>query len=223
MKPQPKAKPYRSKKYLLFVASHSCCMCGSRYGVVPHHSATGGMGTKCSDDLCVPLCFRCHEEIGHSRKDAIHGLAVIIAELRAEYDEVLKSEQAARNKKYRESHKSEELAYMKEWYEAHKSEVAAHGKEYRESHKSEVAARKKEYRESHKSEVAARHKDWREAHKSEVAARRKEYCETLTDGYVAELLRLPVAIIPPEMMEMKRNRVKLTRELVQLRDALKGE
>ena len=96
-------------------------------------------------------------------------------------------------------------------------------KEYREAHKSERAAYQKEYEESHKSERAARYKEWRESHKSEQAAWKKDWRESIADGYVAKLLGLPLAIIPPEMLEMKRNRILLTRELVLLKKAIKGE
>ena len=86
----PKVKPLRSKRYRLFVASKPCCMpnCGSRYGVIPHHSETGGMSTKCGDDLCVPLCFFCHEEMDNKRKDDIPDRAAIIKRLRDEYNAI---------------------------------------------------------------------------------------------------------------------------------------
>ena len=85
------------------------------------------------------------------------------------------------------------------------------------------AARGKEYREAHRREILAQNKEWRESHKSERSAQNEEHRESLTDGYVATLLRLPTELIPPEMMEMKRNRMKLTRELVILKKAIKGE
>ena len=92
-----------------------------------------------------------------------------------------------------------------------------------DARKRKASARKKEYRESHKSEQAAWEKKWRESHKSERAARKKERVESLADSYVASVLRLPTSIIPPEMMEMKRNRILLNRELVLLKKAIKGE
>ena len=80
-----KVKPLRSKKYRLFVASLPCCVCNSRYGVVPHHAGTGGMSTKIGDDYCVPLCFQHHEEMNNRRKDDIPGLKGILARLQAAY------------------------------------------------------------------------------------------------------------------------------------------
>lgn len=84
----PKVKPWRSKQYRLFVASKPCCICGSTYGVIPHHSKTGGMSTKCGDDLCVPLCFFCHEKMDNKRKDDIPNLPVIIKRLRDEFNAI---------------------------------------------------------------------------------------------------------------------------------------
>ena len=57
---------FKSEKYLRFVRSHACLVCGSD-GVDAHHprySVTGslsGMGMKrCGDDLAVPLCRTDH-------------------------------------------------------------------------------------------------------------------------------------------------------------------
>ena len=59
IKPQPKEKPWRSKKYLAFVRAHDCVDCGwpSRLGnIEAHHIITGGMATKCPDNLAISLC-----------------------------------------------------------------------------------------------------------------------------------------------------------------------
>ena len=63
----PKAKVWKSKKYLRFVASLECCIpqCNiDRATVIPHHTEGGGRRKR--DDLTIPACFR-HHAIYHKR------------------------------------------------------------------------------------------------------------------------------------------------------------
>lgn len=68
--PRPKAKPFRSAKYLKHIRSLPCCNCGYPVSEA-HHVETGGMGTKCGDDLTVPLCGPsgrgCHQKADKSK------------------------------------------------------------------------------------------------------------------------------------------------------------
>tara|TARA_Y100000310_G_C20430049_1_gene691028 strand:+ start:423 stop:716 length:294 start_codon:yes stop_codon:yes gene_type:complete len=69
---------------LRFIASLSCCACGGRGGVVPHHllrvgDRPKGMGRKNEDRWTIPMCFRCHAVL-HARGDEAayldeHGIA----------------------------------------------------------------------------------------------------------------------------------------------------
>jgi hypothetical protein len=68
--PRPKPKPFRSAKYLKHIRSLPCCNCGYPTSEA-HHVETGGMGTKCGDDLTVPLCGPsgrgCHQKADKSK------------------------------------------------------------------------------------------------------------------------------------------------------------
>jgi len=57
-----KPKTYRSKKYLLFIRTKPCLVCGYDK-TVPHHEKLGMGGTsiKPPDANCVPLCVKCHD------------------------------------------------------------------------------------------------------------------------------------------------------------------
>lgn len=69
-KPLPKTKPYRSAKYLKHIRLLPCCECGFPFSEA-HHVQTGGMGTKCGDDLVIPLCGPqgrgCHQRADKSK------------------------------------------------------------------------------------------------------------------------------------------------------------
>lgn len=53
-------KPARSKKYLAFLRTMPCAVCGVRKGVEAAHGPVAGMGMKGSDFDAVPLCPGCH-------------------------------------------------------------------------------------------------------------------------------------------------------------------
>jgi hypothetical protein len=58
----PKSKTFRSPKYLDFIRSKPCLMCGSPAPSDPHHErlGEGGMGLKAPDTHALPLCRECH-------------------------------------------------------------------------------------------------------------------------------------------------------------------
>jgi len=72
-----KEKPFRSKKYRDYVRAMNCCNCGypGTIGCIDvHHIETGGMSTKCGDNLVVPLCNMngrgCHQKADKSPESA---------------------------------------------------------------------------------------------------------------------------------------------------------
>lgn len=52
----------RNKRYMQFIRELPCVICGKALSD-PHHSETGGMGTKSSDLTCIPLCRIHHTEV----------------------------------------------------------------------------------------------------------------------------------------------------------------
>lgn len=61
----PKPKTIRDKKYLSFIKSLRCCVCGFKPMSDPHHvpeKGHGAKGMKCSDYRAIPLCHLHHTE-----------------------------------------------------------------------------------------------------------------------------------------------------------------
>jgi len=56
-----KQKTPRSKAYLDYIRSLSCCVCQYR-PTEPHHASTGGTGMKGSDYDTIPMCRLHHAE-----------------------------------------------------------------------------------------------------------------------------------------------------------------
>ena len=58
-----KINPYRSKKYLAFVRSHPCVVCGRKAQAhhVRRHYWGAGTAIKPHDYVTIPLCLVCHK------------------------------------------------------------------------------------------------------------------------------------------------------------------
>ena len=67
-----KSPPWRSKKYLAWVKTLPCCLCGCPSDD-PHHvkgiGNLSGAGLKASDIYTMPLCRRCHNRIHDPKTD----------------------------------------------------------------------------------------------------------------------------------------------------------
>lgn len=68
--PDPKLTTWKSKKYLAWIKTQPCAVCGDPSE--PHHikgvGHMSGTGLKCSDLLVIPLCHFHHSEM-HSNPD----------------------------------------------------------------------------------------------------------------------------------------------------------
>lgn len=64
LKQMPKKKTKRDPKYLAYIRTLPCCVCGVRMGIVAHHESIlgKGVGLKCSDYETLPLCRDCHHD-----------------------------------------------------------------------------------------------------------------------------------------------------------------
>lgn len=60
-----KEKPWRNKKYLKWVSSQPCYLCGAPADEAHHITGIGnlgGMGLKAPDQFTIPTCRGCHRK-----------------------------------------------------------------------------------------------------------------------------------------------------------------
>jgi len=99
--PRPKPRPFRSAKYLKHIRSLPCCNCGYPVSEA-HHVETGGMGTKCGDDLTVPLCGPsgrgCHQKADKS-KTSVKRYKPLARKLFREWGAKQQAKEEAKNEK----------------------------------------------------------------------------------------------------------------------------
>jgi hypothetical protein len=86
--------PARNPRYLAYIRTLPCCVCGAFRVEASHTGSDGGMRQKASDFSAVPLCHRCHRTgkrayhvIGKRAFEALHAISfdAIAARLMAEW------------------------------------------------------------------------------------------------------------------------------------------
>lgn len=116
------------------------------------------------------------------------------------------------NKKYRESHKEYSKKY-RESNPANKEAQSSRNRRYHAANKEKINERQRAYHKENAERLLARNRRWRLTNSEQVRQRFRAYTETLSPGYLARLLKLPLADCPPELLELKRLHVTLKREI----------
>lgn len=115
LKPQPKQKIPRDKKYLAWVKTLPCIECQAPGPSEPHHTETGGTGIKGSDYSAVPLCNKHHQE-WHNTKGKKGGLSKatikgVTGRIKALYDDQQKGKDEGKQSK-----EDEPLTDKEDWF-----------------------------------------------------------------------------------------------------------
>lgn len=53
-------KPQRNPRYLAWIRTQSCCVCGATRGIEASHTGPHGLGQKSPDSSAIPLCAKHH-------------------------------------------------------------------------------------------------------------------------------------------------------------------
>ena len=76
-------KPHRDSKYLQWIRTLPCVVCGTNRNVEAAHTGAHGLGQKSPDSSAIPLCIRHHRtgadsyhELGARRFAAVHELNI---------------------------------------------------------------------------------------------------------------------------------------------------
>ena len=144
-----------------------------------------------------------------------------------------KARKAEHNKKYREANKELIYARQKEYREANKELIRERKRAYREANKERIAAKKaadaktergreldrargKRYRTKHPERVRELHKKSRDKRAPIEKENAKQKRAELRDSYVAQMLRIPTAVAPSDLLEAERIRLKVLRKIQEL-------
>ena len=92
----PKPERLRDRKYLSWIKRQGCLLDGR--SAHAHHLESGGVGTKGSDRLTVPLCWQHHRELHDRGRQAFedrHGIEFLkeAVRLREKYEQFCPEEQ----------------------------------------------------------------------------------------------------------------------------------
>jgi hypothetical protein len=76
-------KPQRNPRYLAWIRTQPCVVCGARRGIEASHTGPHGLGQKSSDTSAIPLCVRHHRtgnesyhRLGSRRFAQVHQLDI---------------------------------------------------------------------------------------------------------------------------------------------------
>lgn len=76
-------KPTRNLRYLAWIRTQPCVVCGSRWGIEASHTGPHGLGQKSSDLSAIPLCHKHHRtgrdsyhKLGARRFAEVHNLDI---------------------------------------------------------------------------------------------------------------------------------------------------
>ena len=178
-------------------------------------------------------CKPCHNLTNHLTRQAN------LDKARAREAELRKQRMANMTPEEREAHNAKYLAWANEWRKAHTDKVKEMKRKHREANKERIAAKKsadaktehgrsldkkrgERYRTKHPERVRESQKA-QSAKRAPVAkqeARQKRV--KLCNSYVAQLLQLPTAIVPPELINLERTRV-LIKRMMQEKDKHRTE
>src|SRR6266478_5391723 len=77
------SKPVRNPKYLAWIRTQSCVVCGASRGIEASHTGPHGLGQKSPDSSAIPLCARHHRtgndsyhKLGPRKFSQVHGLDI---------------------------------------------------------------------------------------------------------------------------------------------------
>ncbi|HYF36060.1 MAG TPA: hypothetical protein VD994_12270 [Prosthecobacter sp.] len=88
-------KPPRDKRYLDWIRTQPCAVCGIEWEIEAAHTGPHGLGQKSSDHSAIPLCAECHRNgkqayhrLGPRKFSETHGLEVpeLTADLNRTYE-----------------------------------------------------------------------------------------------------------------------------------------
>ena len=137
------------------------------------------------------------------------------------------------NKKYRDANKESIAANQKKYREANKELISERKRAYREANKERIAAKKaadaktergreldkargERYRTAHPERVRELHQRSRDKRAPIAKEEAKQKRVELQNSYVAQMLRMPTDVVPPELLEAERIRLKIKRKVQEL-------
>jgi hypothetical protein len=76
-------KPVRNPKYLAWIRTHPCVVCGASRGIEASHTGPHGLGQKSPDSSAIPLCAKHHRtgndsyhKLGPRKFSQVHSLDI---------------------------------------------------------------------------------------------------------------------------------------------------
>jgi len=174
-------------------------------------------------------CSRCKEtkpksEFGKnkSKSDGLHSYCNICnVEYSKKYRENNRDAVLERNKKYRENNREQIVESLKKYRENNREKIAERNKKYYENNREPIVESFKKYYENNREPIIERGKKYRENNREQIIERGKKCRAELLDSYVKTKLKIKHP--PKELIEFKRDQLKLDRLIKKFTKELENE
>ena len=120
-----------------------------------------------------------------------------------------------RRARYTRLHVERKRVYDRQYRAAHHAEKLVKDRAYYRAHRARASAKAAQYVASHRAAVLAYRKRWRERTRAQKVAKDAQARDRLTDGYIAKCFAVPVGTYSQDVMDAKR-------ELIRVRRLLRG-
>lgn len=125
-------------------------------------------------------------------------------------------------KKYYEKNRDKCIEYFRTHYEKNK-DIVKELRRTRYANNPDIAkAQCKEWRKNNPDKVREMREKWESNRRDAIKEQRSQRVKRLDYSYIASGLKIRTSDLPPEIYELKRNKILLSRALRELKYALKG-
>lgn len=121
------------------------------------------------------------------------------------------------NAAYRVANPEKVKASNAKYRASHADKIKSSDSRYRSENKDAIRGAQYAWAAENKEKVAVMRKAWRAANPQKVQARNNRVRDVITNSYISGLLKLPVSVIPQELIELKRVQLEITRKLRELK------
>lgn len=101
--------------------------------------------------------------------------------------------------------------YRTAYYEKNKAKLITIRSAWAKENADKVKSYDRKWREANAQRLKAMDMAWRKDHPEKVAEYRRKHVDEVSQSYVANLLEIPTAKVPPELLQMKRDEIALRR------------
>ncbi len=125
-------------------------------------------------------------------------------------------------RRYREKNIEKVAEKNRRYREENREKLAEYALRYREENPEKMAEANRRYYEENREKLAEKNRRFREENREKLAEYARMQIGLITDSYVARVMKIPTAEAPPDLIEAKRQQLKLKRTIKNAKEIRHG-